>query len=76
MIFLWFLYIIGEAFTQGYFFRKEENFKPDYRILWLFRGFASILHGIALQTKGEFGELDYLYVVGLGHRATKTRTYN
>jgi hypothetical protein len=49
MIFLWFLYILGEAFIQGYFFRKDESFRPDYRILWIARGWASILHGIALQ---------------------------
>jgi hypothetical protein len=64
MIFLWFLYIIGEAYGQSIFFKKSESFKPDYRILWIFRGFASILHGIALQINSELTELQYVYLVG------------
>jgi hypothetical protein len=61
MLFLWFLYIIGEAFTQGYLFKKDEKFDPDYRILWIFRGGASIFHGVALQVVDW---RDYGFVVG------------
>jgi hypothetical protein len=64
MLFLWFIYIIGEAFTQGYYFREEESYKPDYRILWLFRITSSILHAIVLQIKWEFYGWDYPIVVG------------
>jgi hypothetical protein len=51
LLLLWFVYILAEAIVQGYFFESDEKFKPDYRILWLFRGAASILHGILLQTE-------------------------
>jgi hypothetical protein len=64
ILLLWFLYIFGEAYGQSIFFKKDESFKPDYRILWIIRGIFSILHGILLQIKVEFYELEPLYMIG------------
>jgi hypothetical protein len=64
ILFLWFFYIIGEAWYQGYRFRKDESYRPTYWMLWGARIFASILHGISMQTKFEFYGWDYPIVVG------------
>jgi hypothetical protein len=42
---IWFIYIFVEAKVQGYLFKKDEGFKPDYLILFFVRGAASIIHG-------------------------------
>ena len=62
----WGIYIIAEALVQGHMFKTEENFRPDYRILWLFRIGASILHGILIQTNDYYyyNFLDYACAVG------------
>lgn len=59
LILSWIVFIVGEAYTHARLIEVEKE-RPNYIIVFLIRGMASIVHGVFLDAQNGWHYLDII----------------